>query len=475
MTDMPEDNGVEPQTEERAPRAEENLLVRLLPTGRVLILSGVGVLLVLGAILIITAIGDEESSDPDKRVNALANSDNECVDCHRRTTPGIVEQYGYSTMAAAEVLCEECHVVSEDYPGAIDHFDTFVLNQPTTAKCETCHNAETSQFLASRHGIPAYVAMVGLEGLNADQLAMFEAIPEAVGINPNDERNALFELEGPAVTYFACEGCHNIGRPAADGSVGQCQSCHLSHTFSLEQARRPETCNACHIGPDHPQWEIFLESPHGIAYMIDGDNWNWDAEPGTLTVSDFPAPTCATCHISGFGAIGTSHDVGSRLTWYLFQPISERRPAWQDNLVEMQTICTECHNPNFVDEFYTRGDELVYAINDWVVESNEIFLPLREDGLISPQPFDETIEFEHFNLWHHWGRTAKFGSWMQGPDYTQWHGAYEVLHSMAELREMADAIRAEAEAAADVVAEASAELEEDTGAPLAESSSEGGT
>ena len=23
---------------------------------------------------------------------------------------------------------------------------------------------------------------------------------------------------------------------------------------------------------------------------------------------------------------------------------------------------------------------------------------------------------------------------MQGPDYVQWHGAYEILHDMAELR-----------------------------------------
>ena len=45
-----------------------------------------------------------------------------------------------------------------------------------------------------------------------------------------------------------------------------------------------------------------------------------------------------------------------------------------------------------------------------------------------------------FNLWHHWGRTAKFGTWMQGADYVQWHGAYEVLHDLAELTEMADDI-----------------------------------
>jgi hypothetical protein len=33
---------------------------------------------------------------------------------------------------------------------------------------------------------------------------------------------------------------------------------------------------------------------------------------------------------------------------------------------------------------------------------------------------------------------------MQGPDYTQWHGAYEVLSDLAELREMTRAKLVEA-------------------------------
>jgi hypothetical protein len=73
-----------------------------------------------------------------------------------------------------------------------------------------------------------------------------------------------------------------------------------------------------------------------------------------------------------------------------------------------------------------------------VEESNEIVAPLKEQGLMTVEPFDEPIDFTYFNLWHHWGRTAKFGAWMQGPDYSQWHGAYEVLHDLAELREMVD-------------------------------------
>jgi hypothetical protein len=336
-------------------------------------------------------------------------------------------------MAAAEVGCRDCHEVEAGYPGAVEHEGTQVLGSPTTAMCEKCHASEVAQYNQSRHGLPAYVAMVGATELSPAMLTMYEAIPEG-SFNPDKMRNQLFALEGPAVTRFACESCHNIGKPREDGSVGQCQKCHLRHEFSLEQARKPETCNACHIGPDHPQWEIYQESPHGIAYATGGHEWHWEAEPGTLTVSDFPAPTCATCHMSGFGTAGTTHDVGDRLTWYLFAPISERRPAWQDNKTRMQNVCRACHNDNFIETFYTDGDALVEAINAWVVESNEMIQPLQEAGLLTEAPFDEPIDFTHFNLWHHWGRTAKFGAWMQGADYVQWHGAYEILREMAELR-----------------------------------------
>jgi hypothetical protein len=405
--------------------------------GRLAVIGFAGVLMVLAIVLIILATTDREATDSGERRNVLAGSSNACVECHENTTPGIVDQYGHSTMASANVSCEDCHEVAPEHAGAVEHEGTWVLASPSSAMCERCHPAETRQYLASRHGIPAYVAMVGTEALSPDLLEMYESIPEAVP-NPNEERNALFALEGPAITRFACEGCHNIGRPAADGSVGECQQCHLRHEFSLEQARKPETCNACHIGPDHPQWEIYQESPHGIAYATGGDEWNWEVEPGRATVVDFPAATCALCHMSGFGSIGTTHDVGDRLTWYLFAPVSEERPNADGNRIRMQTVCLECHNEGFVDAFYADADAATVAVNDWVLESRKIIQPLRDEALLTPEPFDEPIDFVFFDLWHHWGRTAKFGAWMQGPDYTQWHGAYEVLRELAELREMAD-------------------------------------
>lgn len=406
---------------------------------RLFIVALVAIIIIIGLTLVVMALSQAGSPALEEPVNALANSNDECVECHERTTPGIVQQYGHSTMAAAEVTCRDCHEVEANYPGSVEHEGTHVLNVPTTAICQKCHENEVAQFEISRHAIPAYVAYAGEEVLTPEQLAAYKAISEG-GYSQEKvkARNSLHAMEGEAITKFACEKCHDIGKPAPDESVGQCQDCHLRHEFSLEQARKPESCNHCHIGPDHPQWEIFFESYHGISYSTGGDDWNWEAEPGTLSVTDFPAPTCATCHISGFGGTGTSHDVGDRLTWYLAAPISVRRPAYQENMSRMQSVCGECHNQEFIETFYTDADLAVEQVNAWVTESDEIMQPLKDNGLLTDEPFDEPIDFAYYELWHHWGRTAKFGAWMDGPDYTQWHGAYEILSDMAELREMAN-------------------------------------
>ncbi len=408
----------------------------VISSARLLVIGLVAVIIVLGLALIIMAITRPLAArQAEERPNALALNRDECVTCHRRSTPGIVEQYGASTMAAAEVTCRDCHEVPADYPTAVAHEGAYILSSPTTAKCQSCHSVEVAQYYQSRHALPAYVAYAGPENLPPALLDSYHAIPEAAG-GPIQMRSVLFALEDARATPFACVTCHSIGLPHEDGSVGKCQKCHLRHEFSLEQARKPETCNNCHIGPDHPQWEIYQESPHGIAYMTGGDRWNWDAETGTLTVRDFPAPTCAICHISGFGGAGTTHDVGDRLTWYLFAPVSKRRPAWEDNRTRMQTVCRECHNAKFLEDFYANADQAVEAVNDYVAQSDQLIAPLKEQKLLTDAPFDEPIDFTYFELWHHWGRTAKFGVWMQGPDYTQWHGVYEVLSDLAELREM---------------------------------------
>jgi hydroxylamine dehydrogenase len=265
---------------------------------------------------------------------------------------------------------------------------------------------------------------------------MYKSIPEGSYI-PDKTRHALYAIEGPEITGFACKTCHEIGVPNKDGSIGKCQKCHLRHEFQLSQSRKPDTCSNCHIGPDHPQWEIYQESFHGIKYLTSGQEFNWDADIGTLSVADFPAPTCATCHFSGFGGAFTTHDVGDRLTWYSFAPKSDRRPDWEENRDRMQNVCSECHIQEWIKSFYTRADALVLQVNAWVQESDNIAADLKAAGYMNDKPFDEPIDFIYFDLWHIYGRTSKFGAWMQGADYTQWHGAYGILDKLNQMRAFA--------------------------------------
>src|SRR6185436_17938968 len=55
-----------------------------------------------------------------------------------------------------------------------------------------------------------------------------------------------------------------------------------------------------------------------------------------------------------------------------------------------------------------------------------IMSALASNNLISKTQYDDPIEWTWYYLWHHEGRRARMGASMMAPDYTQWHGLYEV-------------------------------------------------
>ena len=122
-------------------------------------------------------------------------------------------------------------------------------------------------------------------------------------------RTAAHERRGggpdPARTPTAGRSLHRtwpntgIGRINLDGSLGSCSACHSRHDFSPRRARQPENCGKCHLGPDHPQKEIYEESKHGVAYRDLKEQMNLDAKSWVLGKDYSQAPTCATCHMSG--------------------------------------------------------------------------------------------------------------------------------------------------------------------------------
>ncbi len=89
-----------------------------------------------------------------------------------------------------------------------------------------------------------------------------------------------------------------IGRINPDGSEGACSACHSRHAFSVEEARNPENCGKCHMGPDHPHIEIYEESKHGIAFHANKGKMNLGNSKWVVGEDYDAAPTCATCHMS---------------------------------------------------------------------------------------------------------------------------------------------------------------------------------
>jgi hydroxylamine dehydrogenase len=63
---------------------------------------------------------------------------------------------------------------------------------------------------------------------------------------------------------------------------------------------------------------------------------------------------------------------------------------------------------------------------------------LYDRGLLSRERyFDENLEWEFYELWHHEGRRARMGTAMMAPDYAWWHGFYELKHRFNHIIEIA--------------------------------------
>ena len=93
----------------------------------------------------------------------------------------------------------------------------------------------------------------------------------------------------------------------------------------------------------------------------------------------------------------------------------------------MKDVCSHCHTPDYVNAFYFQYDNLVILYNEKFGKAGQkIMGALRANDLITPTQFDEEIEWTWFYLWHHEGRRARHGAAMMAPDYTHWHGMYEV-------------------------------------------------
>jgi len=348
-----------------------------------------------------------------------------CMTCHKEKSPGLYQQWYMSQHATHKITCLDCHKADRGDADAYMHYDARIATLVTPKDCGRCHEKEAHEVESSYHA-------------NAGEI-----------LESNDAYLA-HALAGSPVAILGCESCHGgkvkidpnspnklsreswpnsgIGRLNPDGSKGSCNACHTRHAFSIAQARQPEACSKCHLGPDHPQKEVYEESKHGNAYYTNIDAMNLDSDSWVVGVDYSAAPTCATCHMSATPTMKTTHDVGQRLSWTLRPPVSKHKDNWEEKRANMKQVCVNCHGSSFADGHYYQFDAVVELYNaKFATPATEIMNLVRKNKVMdNPAAFSNDIEWTYWEIWHHEGRRARHGAAMMGPDYTWWHGMYEV-------------------------------------------------
>lgn len=370
-----------------------------------------------------------------------------CLDCHRRESPGIFTDWAYSRHASANITCLDCHQAEEvdpdvsqahykqyersEVPYGTKEYRVPVAGVVTPKDCSRCHPDEAKQYERSKHANTVEIIWKIDPWLNDGMNSVGERISGCYHCH-----GTVLKMKDGALDPETWPNV-GVGRINLDGSKGSCTSCHTRHRFSVMEARKPEACGQCHLGPDHPQIEIYMESKHGDIYTAFGDQYNWNAAPGTWTPGvDFRGPTCASCHMSGAGTVLTSHDVTERLSWETQAPLTVRpsdfaafpaRTNWEVEREKMTAICLQCHGKTWVDDHYSKLDLVVQEYNDvYFTPAKKVLDQLYEKGLLDKTRFfDERLEVEYYELWHHEGRRARMGTAMMAPDYAWWHGFYE--------------------------------------------------
>jgi len=458
----------------------------------------------------------QASFDVKNKMNQEMNK--KCITCHLKENVSLVRQWENSAHAAAkggQVGCFTCHAAESGDATGYMHEGAFIKAVLSPNDCAKCHEPEAREMGISHHATAGEI-MASLDNMLAEVVGgmpsnkgnmvsgCWQCHGTIVSLKHDKEGKPLrSKTDAPQMDYNTWPNS-GIGRINPDGSKGACNACHSKHDFSASRARQPENCGKCHLGPDHPQKEIYEESKHGIAYFAADKGSSQGGmnilKDGSWVLGDdyYTAPTCSTCHMGSFiklnGAVAkNSHNVGNRISWNLRSVVSSKlnrvtfadgtvadiagdlapRPgqtsstktyvrdgdklkkivadktiqsvvSWQERRSNMQEVCKSCHGINQVQGFYKQFDDVVALYNDKFAKPGaEIVEMLQKDGIWENTGFQYKVGYAWFEIWHHEGRRTRMAAAMFAPDYTHWHGLYEVSRNfyhefLPEVQELAD-------------------------------------
>jgi hydroxylamine dehydrogenase len=406
-----------------------------------------------------------------------------CAPCHRRFNPLIVQQYEQSAMGRAGTQ------------------NARVVYAQRSLTCADCHGTNHDQIMASKGRVAETVCATCHAEIYREHVldAGHSYGPDPGGLGANWERNIgvpHYKDMPRKVMEMGCDPCHaQAGATDAqywsdslqqyvDGSSltyrNGCIACHTRHAFNLEEARKPEACYTCHMGPDHPNYEAYMSSKHGSIYAARGRHWDWNA---SLADAPYETPTCAFCHmvyVGDGGGRSVSHNMTRKVIWGMgVQPALGQltditaKPEHQAKRAEMVKVCLVCHSEDKSRGYLASADAHKLAGDALVIEARDILAGLYEDGLIEPSHatrsagllpgprftaiqldqatamhspaslyFDVTpIEREYFDMFFFSALKSYKGAFHMSPDYSWWYGYAEVLGHLAAIRDEAETIR----------------------------------
>lgn len=344
----------------------------------------------------------------------------DCVECHKKVTPAAVNQWQES--AHAEKLdCTDCH--GKDHE-AIVAGEAFV----DAKVCGRCHEKAFHEHVASKHGMGLHSGWGCTRNLDTRDPRECAFCHEEGSTRPKTTvQCARFLTQTAEMRSLGCNRCHQV--------ENSCASCHTNHITDLAAVRAPESCATCHMGPDHPQWEMWQTSRHGVL---------------SATLGESAGPTCQRCHMPE-----GSHDIsfGVTMSPAMVQLSGEE---FDQRRREMLGICVQCHGQSFSERELKSADAILAQSKKLIMEAEVIIRDLADRDLLVPslqerphhplrdrelvldgQMLYEDIshierlffKMKKYDL----AKTVK-GAFHQNPAYTHWYGNAELKMTLADIK-----------------------------------------
>ena len=392
------------------------------------------------------------------------NSPKACVDCHKTVTPSIVTDWELSEHSKKGVSCANCHGTGHTTADDVDE-----AGIPTPEVCAECHQDQVEQFSKGKHALA---------------WASFQAMP------------TTHQLPGTLVEGMkGCGGCHKIGLKTEEDmealkeagqiyGVASCDNCHTRHIFSKEEARQPQACRTCHMGFDHPQWEMYESSKHGVrsdlkqlgilpetasgptcqdCHQVDGNHenrtpWGFLAVRLPLPNNDPDLPDYdpqwyadQVTILQGLGVLDSAGAATDRLDVVIAADVARlTEEAFNAERDKLLAVCSDCHSEKFALAEMEKGDETIREIDHLMAEAISIVTKLYDQGLLEKDPDGEyfpdllafhdsptVIEQRLFVMFLEHRMRAFQGVFHNNPDYALWYGWSEMVRDLTAIKEMA--------------------------------------